>query len=306
MLMNIFRSSVCVMLMSFFHICTASESRLAESQDSEGDSTPRPSQARFAVEEEVPDADESHDGTATEVAQSALQNTTFAAGIIATSPPPTPAKPNEADKASKEEEFISVEPQALVPSTLHINGGMFDALVIPNSTMPYTTITLSNCTCFNPLDPTTFQNNPALTRIVFSNSQLNFRQFEEKFGEGCGNLTYIDLQNFSDVSVEGQSIMTPERFAQIAHPCLLQRVLSEKCVVLISYPDRPTEYYKLDEMKERFLSSILQLRSLTKAKETISVYQSLVEMLTNGVSKLDPTQLAAAGVRAAITACTGI
>jgi hypothetical protein len=304
MLMNIFRSSVCVMLMSFFHLCTASESHLAESEHSEGGSTPSQSRARFAASSSDDEIDESHDGTATEVAQSALQNNTFASRIIPTSPPPSTLK--AAAKDQNEEEFISVSPQVLVPPTIHINGGMFEDLIIPRSTMWYTKITVSNCTCFNPLDPTTFQNNPALTHISLSSSQLNLRQFEEKFGEGCGNLTCIDLQDFSDVSVTEQPLMTPERFAQIAHPCLLQRVLSENCVVLISHPERPVEPYKLDEMKERFLSSILQLRSLTKAKETISAYQSLIELLTNGVSKLDPTQLAAAGGRVLLSVYTGM
>lgn len=246
------------------NVCIASDIPL----EGEGGEAP-PSQARFE-----PDPLKDDEEASTEVAQTTLQNTPF-----------------------DEKEFVSIEAQKKVPVTIHVNGGMFDQLAIPHSTMLYAEITLVNCSCFHPLDPSTFQNNSELTRVVFNGSNLNLRQFEEKFGEDCVNLTYIDLQRFVDVSVKEQPLMTPERFAQIAHPCLLQRILGGHCIVLISRPDIPEECYKeecykLEEMKEKFLSSVLQLRSLTKAKETLSIYQTLIDMISIGASKLGSAQLA--------------
>jgi hypothetical protein len=207
---------------------------------------------------------------------------------------------------TEDEEFVSVAPQINIPPKVSISGGMFSAFALPQSTMPYTSITLAGCICFSSLDPNTFQLNSALTRIILTNSQLNLRQFEENLGENCPNLSHIDLQGFIDVSVEGQPIITPERFAQIAHPCLLQRVLSENCKLYISHPKRSNECYLLEEMKERFLSSVLQLRSLTKAKETISMYQSVIDMLSTRVERKDLSALATAGIKAAFTAYTGM
>jgi hypothetical protein len=75
--------------------------------------------------------------------------------------------------------------------------------------------------------------------------------------------------------------------------------------VHISIPGQ-TACYQLDDMKERFLTSILHLRSLTKAKETVTTYQVLIDMITAGASKLDPAQLAAAGGKALFNAYTGL
>lgn len=302
MIMTIFRSSVCFVLISFFNICTASETLLDDTQPADGTppATPTESQARFAAASHSDDEDdEPHDGTATETGQPRSANTTFAHKAGA-------ENPHLAAVELEEQEFITVPTHANVLSEISISGGMFDTLVIPNSTMPYTAITLSNCTCYNPLDPEIFQKNLVLVRIILNGSQLNFRDFEEKFGEGCSNLSHINLLNASDVSVDGYSIITPERFAELAHPDVLQRILCGRCEVFISHPTRERAPYTLEEMKEKFLSSILQLRSLAKAKETLSTYQTVIEMLRTGVNKIDPTQLAAAGGRVLLGACTGL
>lgn len=256
------------------------------------------SHARF--ESQPTPSDTEVEAHPTELGQDATPNAAFENNTSITSSHKTILPTIEDDG------FVSVEKHEKIVATFHINGGMFDTLVIPHSTMPYTEITLSNCTCFNPFCSSSFQNNSVLTRIVLNNSYLNLRNFEEKLGEGCGNLSHIDLQKFSDVSVDGQTIITPERFAQLAHPDVLQRILSGKCELYISNEEREGECYSLDEMKDRFLSSVLHLRSLTKAKETVSTYQAIIDTLSTGVSCLDPSALAGVGFRAAITAYTGM
>lgn len=302
-----FRISVYTLLTRFMlllNICFASEANLDSAQHiPSSPSTPAESHARFHADESLVDGDEpNNDETPTEISRQVFPNATFGARTS------TYTSVEELLKDSEKEEdgFISVEKQAKIKPTLQIVGGMFDTITFPHSTMPFVEIELSNCTCFNPLDPSTFQNNSELSKIALTYSQLNLRYFEEKLGENCPTLLHIDLQGFVDVSVTEQPIITPERFAQIAHPDLLQRILRGVCKVFISRPDRPVECYTLEEMKEPFLSSILHLRSLTKAKETLSTYQRLIDMLTTGASKLDPAQLAAAGGRVLLGVYTGI
>ncbi|QOL19619.1 hypothetical protein [Candidatus Bodocaedibacter vickermanii] len=302
MLMNIFRISVCVMLMSFFNVCTASETLLDEDQPAEGtpSGTPAESRAMFAADTGDGDDDadaESNDGTV----EPALQSATVAIQAM-----PSAAGGAAAAVQPNEEEFVNVPEQAKILPEFSIVGGMYDALDIPNSTMPYTAITLANCTCNNPLDPSTFQNNSALVRINLSGSQLNFRYFEEKFGAGCLSLTHINLMGTIDGSVDGYPIITPERFAQLAHPDILQRILHGQCSLFISHPERVGGYYIVPEMQKKFLSSILQLRSLNKAKETLSTYQSLINMLRSGIEGIDPRAVAAAGANVAFKVCTGL
>lgn len=328
MLMNIFRISVCVMLMSFFNVCTASDALLDDNQlaaDGTPSGTPTESRARFASHsDEEDDADaESNDGTV----EPALQNATFATRI-GTAPstahtqaekaPPLTAAAAQAQEEDTEE-FVTVPVQAKISPEFSIVGGMYDALDIPNSTMPYTVLTLANCTCNNPLDPSTFQNNSALVHINLSGSQLNFRDFEEKFGAGCFSLNCIDLRNTVDSSVAGYPIITPERFAQLAHPDILQRILNGQCRLFISHPEREREgkeereekeelqrgCYTVSEMQPKILFSILQLRSLNKAKEPLSAYQSLINMLRSGIEGIDPRAVAAASANVAFKVCTG-
>ncbi len=311
--MNIFRSSVCFVLMSFFNICTASQTLLDDDQSSADCTpaeTPTESRARFASHSDD-EVDDTHDGTA----ESPPQNATFAAragtappSTASTHPEQTPPAAAAAAQSNAEdiEEYVNVPKQAKILPEFSIVGGMFDALVIPISTMPYTAITLSGCSCQALLDPSTFQNNLALVRINLNGSQLNFRDFEEKFGEGCLNLNCIDLMNTIDSSVVGYLIITPERFAQLAHPDILQRILHGHCSLSISHPAREGECYTVPEMQEKFLSSILQLRSLNKAKETLSAYGKLIEMLRAGVEGIDPKALAAAGGRAVFKVYTGV
>lgn len=300
----LFRNSVYSLLTRFMlipNICFASEADLDSAQHTPSSPlTPLESHARFHADPALVDAP-NNDETPTEIGRQALPNSTFAAR------PTTYTSIEESLKDSEKEDdgFISVEKQAKIKATIQIVGGMFDTLTLPHSTMPYTEIELSHCTCFNPLDQSTFQNNPELSSITLRNSHLNLRNFVENLGEKCTSLIHIDLQGFVDVSATEQPIITPERLAQIAHPDLLQRILRGVCTVFISHPDRQTECYTLEEMKEPFLSSILHLRSLTKAKETLSTYQRLIDMLTAGVSKLEPTQLAAAGGRVLLGVYTG-
>lgn len=300
MLRNIFRISVCVMLMSFFNVCTASETLLGDEADysnrSSTNITPHESHARFAQPSDGDDDDEA--------AESTPQNATFATQVL----PSAAATTGGADQAKEDdtEEYVNVPTQAKISPEFSIVGGMFDALVVPDSTMPYTVITLSGCICQALLAPSTFQNNSALVRINLSGSQLNFRDFEEKFGEGCLSLTHINLLGTIDGSVEGYPIITPERFAQLAHPDILQRILHGQCSLSISHPTREGGCYTVSEMKEKFLSSILQLRSLNKAKETLSTYQSLINMLRSGIEGIDPRAVAAAGANVAFKVCTGL
>lgn len=301
------RNSIYTLLTSFIllsNFCFASEADLDSVQHTpRSPLTPQESQARFQAYAGLEDGDESNnDETPTVIGRQVFPNTTFAAR------PATFRSVEEPSKESEKEEdgFISVEKQTKIKPTLKIVGGMFDTLTFPHSTMPYTEIVLSHCTCFNPLDPSTFQNNSELSKISLKNSQLNLRYFIENLGENCPSLTDIDLQGFVDLSATEQPIITPERFAQIVHPDLLQRILRGVCNVFISRPDRPVDCYTLEEMKEPFLSSILHLRSLAKAKETLSTYQRLIDMLTTGASKLDPAQLAAAGGRVLLGVYTGI
>lgn len=283
-------------------ICLASEADLDSAQHTPSSpSTPVESHARFHVDAALVDDDEpNNDETPTEIGRQALPNSRFAAR------PAIFTSVEETSKESEEDGFISVEKQAKIKPTLKIVGAMFDTLTFPHSTMPYAEIELSHCTCFNPLDPSTVQNNPELLKITLRHSHLNLRNFVENFGENCPSLIHIDLQDSMDLSVTKQPIVAPERFAQIAHPDLLQRILRGACTLYISHPDRQTECYALEEMKEPFLSSILQMRSLSKSKETLSTYQRLIDMLTTGASKLDPAQLAAAGGRVLLGVYTGL
>ncbi len=278
------RNSVCTLLTSFIllsNFCFASEADLDSAQHTPiSPSTPVESHARFHFDAALVDGDEpNNDETPTEIGRQALPNSTFAARTTIV---------DEASKKSEKEEdgFISVEKQAKIKPTLKIVGGMFDTITFPHSILPYTDIELSHCTCFNPLDPSAFKNNPVLSSIILRNSQLNLRYFIENLGENCPILIHIDLQGFVDLSATEQPIVTPERFAQIAHPDLLKRILSGVCTLYISHPDRQTEGYTLDEIKESFLFSIIQMRSLSKSKKTLSTYQRLIDMLTTGAGKL--------------------
>lgn len=290
-----------------FNALNASEQHFDDGESDAGSDHAK-SQARFEAPQNPRDDDA--EDTPTEIGQGATPNATCAHKTGAENSPPealqTKPSPYKEVVPSEADGFISVEKQARIPATLQIKGGMFDTLSLPNSSMPYTEIMLLNCTCFGPLDPSQFQNNPELRILSLTGSQLNLRHFEEKLGEKCANLSQINLQGFTDVSAEGQTMITPERFAQLAHPDILQRILSGQCTLFISHPEGDNECYGIDEMKEKFLSSILQLRSLRKAEETVSTYQRIVEMLKTGVGSIDPSALASSGVRAAINACTGI
>lgn len=269
MSLNVFHNTTVLVLSTLvvsLNVCFGSETYF--NSGGEDDITP----PQFNRPESLGEYDE----TATEIEKSAVQNDTFATQMPTTS---IPAVGQTKTTEIEEDGFISVECHLRVNPTFRLVGGMFDTLTLPQSTMPFTEIELSYCTCFTPLDATQFHHNSEVVRIILSHSQFNLRHFEEKLGENCPKLTHIDLQGFVDVSVAEQPIITPERFAQIAHPDLLQRILCGNCNVLISNGDRPSESYSLEEMKERFLSSILQLRSLTKARETISTYQTLIDMI---------------------------
>jgi hypothetical protein len=185
-----------------------------------------------------------------------------------------------------------------------INDGMFTTLIIPESITPYKMISLVRCVCFNSLDPSSFQNNLALTHIILTGSHLNFLGSEEKLGEGCPKLEHIDLRGTADLSIDKDTPITPERFAQLIHPDVLLRILSAQCNVSILNPEHEGTCYTVDEMKAKFLRSVVELRSAQKSQE--GIYQRIMAVLAAGINEFDHTKLAGVGVRAAIKACTGI
>lgn len=153
-----------------FNILYASEQNL-EDLDSDIESEHLISQARFEYQHTPRENGDEAEAPPTGIGQDATPNATFASNANTTPP--------KAADIEKEEEFISVPKHTTMLAKFSIVGRMFDTLVIPLSTMPYTEITLSGCSCFNPLNPNDFQNNPSLTHIILNASQLNLRLFEE-------------------------------------------------------------------------------------------------------------------------------
>lgn len=185
-----------------------------------------------------------------------------------------------------------------------ISDATFRTLTIPQPISPFTHIVILGCTCFNPIDSASFQNNPVLTHLVLKNSHLNFAANEEKLGEGCSKLEHIDLRGTADRSIDKDNPITPERFAQLIHPDVLLRILNKKCTVLILNPAEEETCYTLDEMKPKFLQSVTELRSSQESQK--SVYQQIIAILSKGIKEFDSANLAGFGVRAAIKAYTGM
>lgn len=154
------------------------------------------------------------------------------------------------------------------------------------------------------IQPCKFSKQSRFTHLVLTDSHLNFSGSEEKIGEGCPNIVHIDLRGCSDLSVGNQAPITPERFAQLTHPDVLLRILSAQCQLLILNPERYEECYTVEEMKAKFLQSVVESRSVQKSQE--GIYQRIMAILAAGISEFDPTKVAGFGIRAIIKAGTGI
>lgn len=286
----------------------ASVTRLAggytrdEDEGSEQSSSNHASVARFVPDPPQYQPDTSADDAATVPADiDASPNGTFAAPSPDSAAPHKPAQLEEASLLADVEEYVNV---ASTQPGFNINDGMFAILMIPESTTPYKKISLVRCVCFNPLNPSSFQNNPELTHIILTDSHLNLLGSEEKLGEGCPKLEHIDLRNTVDLSIDKDTPITPGRFAQLAHPDLLLRILSAQCKVSILNPEHEGTCYTVDEMKAKFLRSVVELRSAQKSQE--GIYQRIMTVLAAGINEFDLKQLLGVSMRAAIKAGTGI
>jgi hypothetical protein len=299
-------SLVLISISLLFNPCHASESIFGDPDGSDNESThtasAQASVARFVPDQPQYQPDTSADDATTIAGdlgsngESDVANGTFTHTIA-----PEVTTPNKALPLTDVEEYVNV---TNTQPEFAITDGMYRTLNIPESSTPYTKITLIRCVCFNSIDPASFQNNPELTHLIFTGSHLNFSGSEEKLGEECPNLVHIDLRGTADISIDKDTPITPERFAQLIHPDVLLRILSSQCNVSILNPKREGSCYTVDEMKAKFLQSVVELCSAQKSQEGIS--QRIMAVLSAGINEFDHTKLAGVGVRAAIKACTGI
>lgn len=283
----------------YINPCLASRTDLADQgNDSDAESNHTTSTPIFGHETEAPFTSVPKSSSQELSANADVpRNDTFTAPSDSLAAPPQ--KPTQSDNDTMG--FVTV---ATAKPAFKICDCMYKTLSIPEPTTPYTSIEIVRCMCFTAFNPASFQNNPDLTHLVLTDSHLNFSGSEEKIGEGCPNIVHIDLQGCSDLSVGNQAPITPERFAQLAHPDVLLRILSAQCQLLIKNPERSEECYTVEEMKAKFLQSVVEWRSVQKSQE--GIYQRIMAILAAGISEFDPTKVAGFGVRAIIKAGTGI
>jgi hypothetical protein len=229
------------------------------------------------------------------IADDAITNDTFAMSYPSLT---TSLKPTQS-----EDEGMGFVTVTNAKAEFMIKDTTFKTLIIPEPISPFKKIMIIQCTCYNSIDAASFQNNPELTHLILTGSYINWGGSEEKLGEGCP-LEYIDLKGTVDISIDKEAPITPERFAQLIHPDILLRILNAQCELFILNPTTVGMCYSVDEMREKFLRSLVERRSDLKSQE--GIYQTLIGLLPDRVKDIDPSKVVGLGVRAAFTACTGI